>query len=262
MSLERPTESERATADERAFVVPCADLSPTAPLRWLRAGWQDFRAEPGLSLLFGGAIAAASVAVSLIAWQLGSFLLLAALLSGFVFVAPLLAVGLYSVARDRERGREPRLTRAFELIRHVVGQAGVLTLVLMVILMIWSRSGMVLNALFPIETGATEVIVQFLLVGSAIGAVFAALTYAITVFSLPMIADRDVDMITASVSSINAVLRNKWPALTWALLLVALTAVGVATLYVGFAVIVPWLAYAAWHGYRETLDASEWPRLP
>jgi uncharacterized membrane protein len=44
-------------------------------------------------------------------------------------------------------------------------------------------------------------------------------------------------------------------------LIAVLTAVGLATAFVGLAVVMPWLAYAAWHGYRETLDASAWPPL-
>ncbi|MEL7538112.1 MAG: DUF2189 domain-containing protein [Pseudomonadota bacterium] len=262
MSAEQSSEQQQVDPDERPFVVPCADLTWRSPLHWLRLGWHDFQKAQGLSLAFGIAILIVSVIVSVMAWQLGSFALLAALLSGFVFFAPLLAVGLYSVARAHEAGRTPELADAWRLIKRVVGQAGVLALVLMVILMIWSRAGMVLHALMPIETGEIAVLAQFLFVGSAIGAVFASLTFAIAVFSLPMIADRDVDMITACISSINAVLRNKWVTSIWAALIVALTIVGFATFYLGLIVIMPWLAYSAWHSYRETLDASDWPKLP
>lgn len=196
------------------------------------------------------------------AWKLGSFALLATLLSGFVFFAPLLAVGLYSVARDHETGRSPSSRSAWKLIRRVVGQAGVFALAQMVILMIWSRSGMVLNALFPIESGDTLALVEFLAVGSAIGTVFASFTFATAAFSLPMIADRDVDMITACVSSINAVLRNKAVCLIWAIIIALLTVFSFATLGLGLIFIMPWLGYAVWHSYRETLDASDWPSLP
>ena len=93
------------------------------------------------------------------------------------------------------------------------------------------------------------------------GSVFAALTFATAAVSLPMIADRDVDMVTACVSSINAVLRNKPVMLLWALLIVLLTALGFLTAFLGLVVVMPWLAYATWHAYRETLDASGWPAL-
>ena len=245
----------------KPFVVPCAELKMGAPVRWLALGWQDYRRAPGLSLVFGIIVFFASALVSGFAWVLGSFALLAALLSGFVFFAPLLAVGLYFVARAHEDGRVPHLANAWALVKRVVGQAGVFALAQMVILLVWSRSGMVLNAIFPLEQGELNVLLQFLAVGSMIGAVFASLTFATAAFSLPMIADRDVDMITACVSSINAVLRNKAVCLLWAFLIALLTLLGLATAGLGLIVIMPWLAYAAWHSYRETLDASDWPKL-
>lgn len=246
---------------ERPFAVPCARLDRGAPFRWLRLGWADFRRAPGLSLLFGVVIVAVSMAVSALAWSLGRFALLAALLSGFVFVAPLIAVGLYCVSRALEAGRRPTLRDSFVLARRVAGQAGVFALVQLVVLMLWSRAGMMVNAFVPIEDGQLHTLLEFLLIGSAAGSVFAIFTFATAAFSLPMIADREVDMVTAGVSSANAVLRNKAVMVLWAVLIALLTAVGFLTAYLGLAVIMPWLAYAAWHAYRETLDASAWPRL-
>lgn len=245
----------------RPFVVPCSALPWSAPLHWLRLGWADFRRAPALSLLFGGVILLVSVAVSALAWSLGRFALLALLLSGFVFVAPLIAVGLYCVSRELEAGREPTLRHSFVLARRVVGQAGVFALAQLVILMLWVRAGMMVEAFVLVEPGSTVALVEFLAIGSAVGSVFAGLTFAIAVFSLPMIADRDVDMVTAGVSSVNAVLRNKGVLLLWAGLIVLLTALGFATAYLGLVVVMPWLAYSAWHAYRETLDASSWPAL-
>jgi uncharacterized membrane protein len=104
-------------------------------------------------------------------------------------------------------------------------------------------------------------LVTFLIVGSAVGSVFAAITFATTVFSLPFIANRDVDVVTAVVSSINAVLRNRRVMLLWALLVAVLTGVGFATAMAGFIVIIPWLGYSTWHGYRAALDVSGWDTL-
>ena len=119
-----------------------------------------------------------------------------------------------------------------------------------------------IDAWWPaIERGDVATWLEFLLIGSAAGSVFAALTFAIAAFSLPMIADRDVDMVTAGVSSVNAVLRNKLVALQWAGWIALLTALGFLTAFLGLVLVMPWLAYATWHAYRETLDASDWPRL-
>lgn len=247
--------------DERPFVVPCVDLHPGAPLRWLRAGWRDLRAAPGLSLLFGGVIVLVSIGISLLAWRLGRFALLATLLSGFVFVAPLICVGLYCVSRALERGATPRLADSFVLARRVVGQAGVFAIAQGVVVLLWSRAGMMVGAFFPIDGSNAHALWEFLAIGSAVGSIFAAFTFATAVFSLPMIADRDVDMVTACISSINAVLRNKWTMLVWSGIIVLMTAIGFATAFLGLGLLMPWLAYAAWHGYRETLDAREWPAL-
>jgi len=254
--------TERPAAEEsRPFVVPCRRLDGRAPLRWLAAGWRDVRRAPALTAVYGAVIVLVSVAISALAWQLGRFALLAALLSGFVFVAPLIAVGLYSVSCALEEGRRPQLSDSFRLIRSIPGQAAVFALIQMVVLFTWSRSGMMVSAFMPIEPGNIQSLIEFLAVGSAFGTVFAALTFATTAFSLPMIADRDVDMVTAVVSSVNAVLRNKRVALIWASLIALMTLIGFATAFVGLGILMPWLAYAAWHSYRETLDSSTWPRL-
>ncbi len=256
------TESSVPPEDERPFVVPCRALQWHAPLRWLRLGWQDLRRAPRVTAIFGLAVVLVSLGVSALAWQLGRFALLAALLSGFVFIAPLLAVGLYGVSRALEGGRQPSLRESLRLARRVTGQAAVFALVQMVVLFTWSRAGMMVSAFLPIEPGSLRSLLEFLALGSTFGAVFAAFTFAVTAFSLPMIADREVDMITAIVSSVHAVLRNKRVAFFWGCLIVLLTVAGFATLLLGLAVLMPWLAYAAWHSYRETLDPAIWPRLP
>ncbi|MCX7042041.1 MAG: DUF2189 domain-containing protein [Gammaproteobacteria bacterium] len=249
-------------AGARAFVVPCRTVAPGQIVHWLQRGWRDLIRAPALSLLFGGVIALISVAISALAWMLGRFALLAILLSGFVFIAPLLGVGLYCVSRALEAGRTPRLADSFVLAKRVIGQAGVFAIAQLVILLLWSRAGMLVSALVTIQPGDPFSLLEFLLIGSAIGSVFAAFTFAVAVFSLPMIADRDVDMVTACISSAQAVLRNKLTMLCWAATLALLTAIGFATVFLGLVVIMPWLAYACWHAYRDTLDASAWPQLP
>ncbi|MBE2211021.1 MAG: DUF2189 domain-containing protein [Xanthomonadaceae bacterium] len=246
---------------ERPFIVPCATLDMQAPLRWLRAGWHDVRRSPGLTAVFGGVIVVVSVLIAILAWKLGRFALLATLLSGFVFVAPLICVGLYCVSRALERGQTPHLSDSFALARRVLGQAAVFALAQGVIILLWSRAGMVITALSPTIEGDRVAFIEYLLIGSAVGAIFAALTFAVAVVSLPLIADRDIDMVTAGISSVNAVLRNKPPMALWAAIIVVLTMIGFATAFIGLGLIMPWLAYSSWHAYRETLRPDAWPAL-
>jgi uncharacterized membrane protein len=254
--------SQEIPHQELPFVAECRDLDWRAPFAWLVAGARDLRRTPRLSLAYGLAIFLVSWGVSLLAWGLGRFALLATLLSGFIFVAPMLAIGLHAVARDIEDGRTPSLRRSLRLQSRVLGQAAVYALLLLVVLFTWSRAGMMLYAFFEVERGEWRVLAEFLAVGSLIGTGFAALVFASAAFSLPMVVDRDADMITAVLSSVHAVLRNKAATAVWAVSIVVLTALGFATAFVGFIWLMPWLAYSAWHAYRATLQTGAWPKLP
>jgi uncharacterized membrane protein len=189
--------------------------------------------------------------------------LLLSLLSGFIFVAPLLAFGMYSVSRQLCLGNTPTLGGTLRAARRPLSNSLVFALVLLVILLLWARAGAMVHIFFPTD-GSVKVreLTVFLAVGSAVGSIFAAITFAASVFSLPFIANRDVDVVTAVVSSINAVLRNRRTMLVWAVIVAFLTLLGFVTLMVGFVVIIPWLGYATWHGYREGLDVGDWDTLP
>jgi uncharacterized membrane protein len=83
--------------------------------------------------------------------------------------------------------------------------------------------------------------------------------FTTSAFSLPMIMDRKTDAITAVVTSVNAVRRNKKTMLIWAIIIVSFVMIGFATFFIGFIVFLPLIGHATWHAYRDTVDASEWP---
>lgn len=257
-----PEEPPPTAADPRQmpFVAPCRDLSWRAPFDWIRRGWDDYRHAPRQSLAYGTVIAALSWVVTGIGLKMGSYWAVLVLLSGFVFVAPVLALGLYSISRQLGNGLRPSLRRCLAEQRRSLGTAMVFALALLVVFLVWARAGSMLHVFFPEEARPDwSQLAGFLAIGSAVGSVFALVTFAFSAFSLPMICDRDTDAITAVVTSVNAVLRNKPAMLLWVLLIVALTAIGFATILFGLVVTIPLLGYATWHGYRETIDASAWP---
>ncbi len=242
------------------FVAPCRTLTPGAPLRWLRLGWQDLRASLGVSLAYGSGIVALSAAISAIGWRYGNGWMVLVLLSAFIFVAPLLAIGLYSICGQLARGERPTLARCRLEARRRIGDELVYSLILMVICLVWVRAGSGVQIFYP-ESGQptrTELLV-FFAIGSAVGSLFALVVFAASAFALPMLLDRRTDGVTAVVTSINAVLRNKRPMLVWVLCIVGAVAIGFATALIGLAVTMPLIGYATWHGYRETIDASAWP---
>ncbi len=248
--------------DALPFVAPCRILTPFAALRWVRLGFRDYRRALPQSLAYGALIAVASVLVSVFALRFGSHLFLLTMLGGFVFIAPLVCIGLYAISAQLERGTRPSFFIAVrEAVHRHIGNELVFTLILTVVFLVWARAGAVMSVFLPTRAHPDPIeLVRYFAIGSAVGAVFAGVTFSASAFSLPMIVHRRVDTVTAVVTSVNAVLRNKVPMLVWLALIVLGVALGVATAFVGLAVIVPVIGYAAWHGYLETIDASGFPR--
>lgn len=244
---------------ETPFPAPCRTLSLLAPLRWLRLGWADLTRAPRLSLTYGFVLMSISVLIGALTWRYGTLALYLGLATGFVFVGPILAVGLYSISRQLEAGLVPFMGYCIQEGWHQVRGLLVLGLVLLIVLLVWARAAAMVHIFFPVEADPSwRELLPFLGVGSAIGAVFATLVFAVSAFSLPMIMDRRVDSITAVVSSFNAVLSNKGAMLVWISLIGVTVLLGFATAFLAFIVLLPLIGHATWHAYRETIDASAW----
>ena len=247
--------------DALPFVAPCRKLRPTDPVRWVTMGWQDVRRAWRPTLSYGITLVLISYAVTWLAFRLGSYVLVLATLSGFVFIAPVAAIGLYEISRQVEAGRKPMMIVAIHGTRRAFGNAMVFSLALLVVFLLWARAASVLSVLLPAHAEPDLVeLWPYLLVGSMVGAVFAAVTFSVSAFSLPMIDDREADTVTALVTSVNAVLRNKRAMVVWAAVIALAMLLGFATALLGFVVLIPLLGYATWHAYEETIDASAWPK--
>ena len=229
---------------------------------WLKRGWGDFLAEPGLGLLFGGIYPAVGLVLLVILekLELGSLVFLAA--SAFMLIGPIAATCLYEVARRRESGETIGIA---VVIRAVVERAtaiGDLALVLTLILLAWFLIGFVLFALFftgqpPSFSGFIEDVVfnqgkwGFLLVGTSVGFVLASLVFTVSVFAMPLLMDRDVTAYDAVSFSLRAVWLNRGNMVGWAATIAAVTFFGMALGFVGLLVTFPVIAYASWHAYRD-----------
>jgi uncharacterized membrane protein len=88
-------------------------------------------------------------------------------------------------------------------------------------------------------------------VGTAVGAVLAAIAFAISAVSIPLILDRDVGAFAAMATSVSAVVVNWRVMIGWAALIALFGAVGLASFYIGLAVILPLIGHASWHAYRD-----------
>ena len=223
---------------------------------------ERFQSGPVVSLSYGLALVAVSYMMVLGLSSIGLFYLVLPMVAGFMLVGPIVAVGLYEVSRLHNLGREARLSDAFRAYGRNAGQISAIGLALMLMLLFWVRIALLIFALFfsyqpPTLEGFvntvffTEQGLIFLVVGSAVGGMIATVVFAISALSIPMLLDRDTDLFTAVVTSVQGVMKN-WK--TMAGLGGAdrlFTAAGLATAFIGLALALPLIGYASWHAYKE-----------
>lgn len=236
------------------------------PLRWLERGAQDFARCPGPGLLHGLAAALFGGLLFVLARQ--HFWLVAGAFSGFLLVAPLSVTGMYALSRALERGEPARWRVVWAAWHPRRGR-----LVAFGLLLALAGSGWVLSSAALIVGFAPEPVrgpadfVRVVVLGSGwlfeawllLGAVLAAPLFASTVVALPMLLDRDEALPVAVYTSWRAVAENPAPLALWAALIVALSLLGMTTALVGLIVILPWLAHASWHAWRDLVEPPAGP---
>jgi uncharacterized membrane protein len=234
-------------------------VAPGAVFGWLRAGWQDLRRAGLASLFYGVCFALAGWLMQLVFAR--AYALFAALTTGFLLLGPFLAMGLYELSRCLERGAPPRLAPSLAAWRSNLANVGVFAALLVVVLLVWARASIVIFALFfmgglptfadVVRTVLTFEQPAFALVYFAVGGLFAAFIFAISVVAVPLMLDRQTDAVTAAIASVIACARNPVAMLLWGAAIVLLVGVGFATYFVGLVVTLPLVGHATWHAYRE-----------
>jgi uncharacterized membrane protein len=254
--------------DTPPFVWPRARVvGRDAPRRWLRKAFADLRAAPGASLFYGAVLALMGFVLT--RYSAGAVGL--AFVTGFLLVGPFLVIGLYDLSRRRERGEPARLAPTLAAWRENAPAIGFYGLILTLSLAVWIRVSVVVVALFFPDgvPSAADFFAHlarepeawlFVLAYAAAGAGLALLVFATSAVSLPMLLDRgNMDVVSAMIVSFNVLRLNFAPMMLWAAAIVALTALGFATFYLGLVVTLPLIGHGAWHAYRETVEPVQAP---
>jgi uncharacterized membrane protein len=238
-------------------------------VRWLSAGWRDFWTRPASSLAYGLGVFILSVAFVWTLLAFGRDYILFPALAGFMIVAPFLAIGLYEKSRAIEEGKAISLGSMILTRPRAGAQVFFTGLLLCLLMLLWIRAAVLLWALFfgvkpfPGLDHVIGVLLStaygwvMLIVGTAIGGVFAAFAFAISVFAVPMLLDRRVDALTAMGTSMKLVWNNPRPMIAWGAMMLVLFAACVATGLVGMILIFPLLGHATWHAYRALAPPEE-----
>ncbi len=238
-------------------------LPASAALGWLAAGWRDLWRNPLPSLLYGLAVFLLSVAVVWCLFRMELDYILFPALAGFMVVGPLVAIGLYRKSRDLEEGRPTSLSRMIFVKAESGGQVWYTGAILCLLMLVWMRAAVIIYALFvglrPFP-GLDHVVAMLLstpeglgmlVVGTVVGGLFAAFSFAISTFAIPMLLAEKTDAFTAMGTSISLVFRNLPVMLTWGAIVLALTLLGIATGFLGLIIIFPLLGHGTWHSYRS-----------
>ena len=248
------------------------------PMTWLALAWRDMARAGWISFAHGLALTLFGAAIFAVAHH--RFWLLAGALSGFLVVAPVLATSLYALSRALERGEAANLGVVLKTWlnwqnSHVnkwgndywcMLQFGALLALAASGWVVTSAALITLLAPVPIETP-----VDFLRhvvmaregwlfeIWLALGSLMAAPIFASSVVAMPLLLDRKATLSQAVLTSWMVVLANPVPMAFWAALMLALTLLGLGTVFFAFIVAIPVLGHASWHAYRDLVDASGLP---
>jgi len=231
----------------------------------LIAGLRDFQAAPYYGMALGAIYCAAGIAILLSVTTLGMSYLAYPLAAGFALLGPFVAVGFYEISRKREAGETATFSDILKAMtsRGEIGWMAFVTLFIFIMWMYQARFLMALffglNASFTSITQFIAVVLTtntgllFLLAGNMIGAFLAAVLFSLTVVSFPLLLDREVDCVTAMVTSVRAVVRSPVPLLGWAAMIVVLLVLAALPFFLGLIVVLPVLGHATWHLYRRII---------
>lgn len=234
------------------------------PWAWLTAGWRDLTRAPLLSLPFGIIYAAGGAVMTMLIWIYDEFYLILPMVAGFLLIGPIIAVGLYQISRRLSRGQPLGVVDVLTAWRANPVQIALMGVVLILFMFAWFRFATLLFFLFvsgaPPAPDALEVLnlalspqsLPALAIGTVIGAVLAAVVFAISVVSIPLLMDRpDSNVMSAIIASLLVVRENFWTMALWAWLVALFIGVGLATGYVLLIVTLPLVGHATWHAYEE-----------
>ena len=243
------------------------DLSLSDLKAALAAGWKDYLANPLFGLFFGGIYVAAGMTVYFVLFAQGEAAWLIPAAAGFPLIAPFVAVGLYEVSRRREQNLPMSWAKVLGALRGR-GDEQILSMGLIVFVAFgfWLMIAHGIWAIFLAEAGVGSENFGFLFtttglfmlgVGTPVGALIALAFYSITVVSLPMLVDREVDFLTAIITSLSVMRSNRFIMIVWAAFVAAALFVAMIPLFLGLLIALPVLGHATWHLYRRAVMPSE-----
>ena len=229
----------------------------------LRAGLADFQKAPVFGLFFGAVFSIAGVLITWALFRGEASYWIFPVAAGFPLIGPFAAVGLYEVSRRLEAGEElswgPVLGAA---LRQQGAQLPLFAVVAVFCFLVWIVLARIIFAVSFGTAPMTNIMTSFelfftfhgiimLIIGTIVGAALAGILFAISAISVPMMLDKPVDVVTAMITSVQAVLENRDAMFYWAGIIVMAVIIAMLPLFMGMILVFPILGHASWHIYRK-----------
>lgn len=234
-------------------------------LEILAAGLRDFRAAPLYSLAVGGIYTLGGWMLILLLLQFDLPYLVYPLAAGFALIAPFVAAEFYAISRCLERGEPLSWGTLARSVRDALNSdLGWMALVTGFSLFIWMDIAALLTFAFLGFTSlsaqqllelifTTPMGLLFLVIGNGVGAIIALAVFSFSVTSFPMLFDREVDFVTAMITSVKVVIASPAAMILWCAIIAALIGLSLLSGLVALPVILPILGHASWHLYRRAI---------
>lgn len=232
----------------------------------LAAGWRDFRRKPMMGLFFSLIYVSGGWLMYVLFFVTEQIWLSLPITVGFPLIAPFLAVGLYEVSHRLEQGdTDFRRNDIFGVVwRQRLRQLPLMSWVIIVYFLFWSFFAHMLFAMFMGPSVLMNVSSSYayllqpegllmLLVGTAFGAGFAFVLFCLTAISLPLLLDKELDFVTAMLTSVAVIKRNPKVMIAWGCIIAGLTFLAMLPALLGLFLALPVLGHASWHIYRRAL---------
>ncbi len=232
----------------------------------LRSGLADFWEKPSHYAFI--CLVYPIVGVIMLTWASGGNVvqLVYPLLTGFALLGPIAAIGLYEISRRRELNLDTSWRHALEVRNSPAIPAilalGLFLLVLFVAWMFaaqsiyeWLYGSTLPTSIFGFiaDVLTTQRGWTLIVVGNAVGFVFAVAVLCTTVIAFPLLLDRDVGLYSAIGTSVRVVQTNPLEMAFWGLIIAFALVIGAIPMLIGLAIIIPVLGHSTWHLYRKVV---------
>lgn len=232
-------------------------------------GLADFRKAPTCGITFSSLFAALGIVLYLqmLVWQ--SDWSIVPIAAGFPLIGPFIAVGMYEISRLLEKGETVNWTTVLQAIYHErKRQIPSMAFVVLFIFLIWVYMAHLVFALSfglkPLTNVMTSTDILFtregitmLVLGTGVGAFLSFILFSTTVVGIPLVVDREIDVVSAMITSFSLVLNNMAVMLTWGIIVGMLLVIAMIPMFLGLIIVLPVLGHATWHLYRLAILAPE-----